>query len=250
MTRQALLTLLLAGAAALTARADAPIGAATLPLFGDSGGPPQSAAPAESSPGASGHRAGDVPAPVPAAADESALLRRRGAVSRSDSAVEPVATTSSGWVRTTLSLAAVTGLILLLAWGYRAVMTRGALGALTRPRKSVALEVLARTAITARIGVCAVRFGNRIVLIGVGGDRLSALDVISDADAASRFAAEVPGRAPAGVTAPEFAALVEDADAAVERTLAATDADQRLLRVHGAIRSAAERIRASATGTR
>ncbi|MBK8914398.1 MAG: flagellar biosynthetic protein FliO [Phycisphaerales bacterium] len=250
MKRTLMLIPLLALCTTASARADATAGAAGLPLFGDR----ESASPAKdvnARPEASStDEAGAASATARGGADETAPLRRRGTAARTNSSAEPAAVTSAGWARTTLSLAAVTGLILLLAWGYRSVMARGVLGTLTRPRKSVSLEVLARAAITPRLGVCAVRFGSRVVLIGVGGERLTALDVISDADAAARFAVEAPGRIPAAPAAADFAALVDESDAQVERVLASADADQRLLRIHGAIRSAAERIRASATGTR
>lgn len=94
-----------------------------------------------------------------------------------------------GWLRTTASLAAVIAVILLLAWGYRAI-SGGARLPLRRGRQPGALEVLARNSLSPRHALCLVRVGPRLVLIGVSPDRLTTLDVLADAEVAARLGGE------------------------------------------------------------
>ena len=218
---------------------------------------------------------GDLPAAAAEAATSAAPgaekiggnapLRRRGAGSASSAAPSGQAapSDSSSWLRTVLSLAAVTGLILLLAWGYRAVM-RGAGGAwLARPRQPAVLDVLARTAVTQRLGLCLVRVGPRMVLVGVGTDRLTALDVIDDADLTAKLAGHLAAphgaasrTAPDPAEIPDFRQmLAREADESLgapadSHAISADEPesadDVRLLRLRGQLSGALQRLRAAA----
>lgn len=114
---------------------------------------------------------------------------------------------ASNWWRTLVSLAAVVGLIALLAWGYK--LTGGLNGGtafLTGARRTQLLEVVGRTSLTPRHSVCLVRAGGRVVLVGLSGDRMSPLDVVTDSEAAKLL----------GLAAQERSG---SAQAAFERTL-------------------------------
>lgn len=100
------------------------------------------------------------------------------------------AVASTSWVRSTASLAGVVALIVLLAWGYRTFAGGGRLALAGRARRPGLIEVISRTSLSARQSLCLVRVGPRLVLVGVSGDRLSALDVIDDADLTARLAGE------------------------------------------------------------
>ncbi|MCA9244729.1 MAG: flagellar biosynthetic protein FliO, partial [Phycisphaerales bacterium] len=80
------------------------------------------------------------------------------------------------------SLVAVIGLIVLLAWGYRAVANGRGVG-LTVGGRAGLIEVVSRTSLSSRHTACLVRIGQRLVLVGVSADRVTPLDVISDPDA-------------------------------------------------------------------
>lgn len=193
----------------------------------------------------------------PARGDEP--VRRpgnRGGMSRP--AEQTAAAADTGWLRTLASLAAVTGLILLLAWGYRTVMQRAGSGRwLGRPRQADVLEVLARTAITPKLGVCLVRVGPRMVLLGVAPDRLTPLDVVHDpeltavlAGAGKRAAAEQPHAAGAPgdfrqvLQKHSVEAAAADADAGPEQ-----DVPDRLSEVRTQLGDALERLRSCARNT-
>ena len=130
----------------------------------------------------------DKPLARPAAGASSQILSRGAASS----------TSTSSWVRSTGSLAGVLGLIVLLAWGYRRVAGAGRLTLGGRARRPGLIEVISRTSLSARQSLCLVRVGPRMVLIGVSGDRLSALDVIDDADLTARLAGEQRSQDQAG----------------------------------------------------
>lgn len=129
------------------------------------------------------------PAADRAAAEGGRQLVRSPAAGRGSA---PVAAprADAGWIRTLGSLIGVVCLIFLLGWGYRVVAGGGRL-ALARGRQPELLQVVARTAVSARQSLCLVRIGPRLVLVGVGPERLTALDVIAD----SGLAAEIAGRA-------------------------------------------------------
>jgi len=87
------------------------------------------------------------------------------------------------------ALAGVVGLILLLAWGYRA-MAGGNLPLLGKARRPGLIDVVSKTPLSARQSLCLVRIGPRLVLIGQGQETLHALDVIDDADLVAKLAGE------------------------------------------------------------
>lgn len=137
----------------------------------------------------------DAPAPSGAGAADSPEaarpLLRRGAAGRSgdpskDAATAPAAARdggqAGGWLRTTLALAGVVALIVFLAWVSRRA---GGLTVLQRPG---AVQVVSRVTLAPRQTLFLVRIGTRMVLVGVSRDRLTALDVIDDADACARVA--------------------------------------------------------------
>lgn len=128
---------------------------------------------------------------APHAASEDKPLRRASAkpaaAARGDAAAAPASGVAS-WTRTLASLAAVVGLIVLLAWGYRAVSGGGL--ALARQRQPGLIEVLSRAALAPRQSVCLLRVGPRLLVVGMSGDRLTPLDAFVDADLAARLAGE------------------------------------------------------------
>ncbi len=116
-------------------------------------------------------------------------LARAGAAAGDRTIARSESRSDGGWMRTTAALAAVIVVILLLAWGYRTI-SGGARLPLRRGRQPGALEVLARSSLSPRHAICLVRVGPRLVLIGVSPDRLTALDVLADADIAARVGGE------------------------------------------------------------
>jgi flagellar biogenesis protein FliO len=126
-----------------------------------------------------------------------------------ESPVLPDKGQSSGlpWARTLGALAGVVGLIVFLAWGYRA-MAAGHLSLLGKPRRPGLIEVITKAPLSARQSLCLVRIGSRLVLIGQSHETLRALDVIDDADLVARLAGEAAGRRPDSRQA-EFHACLE-----------------------------------------
>jgi flagellar biogenesis protein FliO len=119
--------------------------------------------------------------------DEQRVVRRAGVSDVQQSAPAQRSWMSGGsWMRTVASLLGVLGLIVLLGWGYRAAI--GAPLALARSRHPGLLDVISRVGIGPRQSLCLVRFGSRLVLVGVSAERLSALDVVSDPELAARLA--------------------------------------------------------------
>ncbi len=90
----------------------------------------------------------------------------------------------SGWLRTTLSLAGVVALIVVL--GYASRKLPGA----QRGRRPGLIQVLSRTPLTARQSVYLLRVGPRLVLVGATADRLTRLDVVDDANLAAQIAGD------------------------------------------------------------
>jgi flagellar biogenesis protein FliO len=155
----------------------------------------------------------------------------------------------SGWLRTFGSLAGVVLLILLLGWGYR-VVAGGSRMSLARSRRPELLQVLARTAVSARQSLCLVRVGPRIVLVGVAPDRLTALDVITD----PATAAQLAGRAAQG----DIQSHTADFEHCLDREARAYDAapaasgeagvadDSQVGAIRRTLQAAAARLRQSA----
>ncbi len=134
------------------------------------------------------------------------LPRRRDADRPAATSAETAGSRGSPWLRTTGSLAAVVGLILLLAWGYRLVAGRGRLH--LGGRRTGLIEVVGRTTLSPRQSLCLVRLGPRLVLLGVTPDAVRALDVIQDADLTARLMGQAAQRRPDSQTA-EFARCLE-----------------------------------------
>jgi flagellar biogenesis protein FliO len=110
-------------------------------------------------------------------------------------------------IRTLGALAGVVGLIVLLAWGYRAA-AGGRLSLLRKLRRPGLIEVVSKTSLSARQSLCLVRIGPRLVLIGQSPDDLRALDVIDNADLAARLLGEA-ARERAGSSQAEFRDCLE-----------------------------------------
>jgi flagellar biogenesis protein FliO len=101
------------------------------------------------------------------------------------------------WGRTVLALAGVVGLIVLLAWGYRAI-AGGNVPLVGKARRPGVIEVISKVSLSARQSLCLVRVGTRMVLIGQSADNLRALDVIDDAELTARLSGEAARRRPDG----------------------------------------------------
>ncbi|HMQ16262.1 MAG TPA: flagellar biosynthetic protein FliO, partial [Phycisphaerae bacterium] len=156
-----------------------------------------------------------VPSPTvgaaPPAADppDSSLIRRPEPAQPVRREPGAAGRGSMSWLRTLGSLAAVVGLILLLAWGYRAA-GRGGLAAI-RARHPGVIEVVSRTPLAARQAVYLLRVGSRLVLVGQSGDRLSALHAFEDAELAARLAGDA-ARAASAAEHEAFRSRLEDAE--------------------------------------
>jgi flagellar biosynthetic protein FliO len=79
------------------------------------------------------------------------------------------------WVRTILALALVVALIFAARWALRRWG-----GAAKSPRRSDVVEVLARESLSGRQQLYLVRLGERLLLLGGGGDRLATLAEVTD----------------------------------------------------------------------
>jgi flagellar biosynthetic protein FliO len=129
-----------------------------------------------------------------AAAGESGVIRRpagRSASRGSPEAVGGESTSVMGGLRMLLPLAVVLAAIWLAARLARRVFPQaGPTGG------DGVIRVLSRQALSPRQSLCLVRLGNRVVLLGVTGERINTLVDISDAEEASALiAAAARGRA-------------------------------------------------------
>ncbi len=122
------------------------------------------------------------------ASPASQKLRRsaEGAVRRAD---EPERTggAAPSWLRSGGSLAAVVGLIALVAWGWRAM---GGAPLPLRSRRPGMIDVISRTMLSPRQSLLLVRIGPRMVLIGATPDALRCLHVIEDPDLTAQLSGE------------------------------------------------------------
>ncbi|MFQ5807416.1 MAG: FliO/MopB family protein [Phycisphaerae bacterium] len=138
---------------------------------------------------------------------ESRAVRRRAL----ERASPPLAAKSDKgerrWLRTFGALAGVVGLIVFLAWGYRA-MTGGNLPLLGKARRPGLIEVVSKTPLSPRQSLCLVRIGPRLVLIGQSQETLRALDVIDNPDLAASLVGEAAQTRPDSSQA-EFTACLE-----------------------------------------
>jgi flagellar biogenesis protein FliO len=158
------------------------------------------------------------------------------------------AASSGSWLRTIGSLAAVVALIVLLGWGYRTAAGKGqGLGG-ARPKQHGVIEVLGRTAVSARQSVCLLRVGPRLILVGSSGDRLAPLDAFENAELAARLSGDAATGRPDSRSS-DFSRSLEGAErelAQADRELDETAApeESRLSALRGALESATERLRA------
>lgn len=130
-----------------------------------------------------------------ARAQDSAVDPTTRAVRRGDSGTDsdnrPISRDNGlgGWTQTLAALAIVAGLLL----GARFLLKR--LAPATRVGRTGAVEVLARTALSARQQVILVRLGGRLLLLGSSGDGLRTLCEIADpAEAAGLLAKTTAGQ--------------------------------------------------------
>lgn len=133
---------------------------------------------------------------------EGRTLQRRTGTRSSPMTSNNAAQAQYSMARTLGALAGVVGLIVLLAWGYRAV-SGGKLTLINKTRRPGLIELVSKTSLSARQSLCLVRVGPRLVLIGQSPERLRALDVIDDPDLASRLIGEA-ARDRAGSSQAEF----------------------------------------------
>ena len=174
------------------------------------------------------------------------LVLRRSSPPRGQAPATTGRRGAAGWARTIGSLAAVVALIMLLAWGYRAV-AGGPLSLAGRGRVAGLIDVVSRTAVSPRQTLVLVRIGPRMVLLGVSPERIERLDNIDDAELVSRLAGVAQsGRAdsPSG----EFREALREQEARYAQTqvLAETDGlERRLSRTLSRIRASARRLGAA-----
>jgi flagellar biogenesis protein FliO len=138
---------------------------------------------------------------------ESRALRRESPRRTSPVADSGAEHAQYSLARTLGALAGVVGLIVLLAWGYRAVAS-GRLSVLHKLRRPGLIEVVSRTPLSARQSLYLVRIGPRLVLIGQSPDNVRTLDVIDDADLAAKLLGQA-ARARAGSSQAEFHECLE-----------------------------------------
>jgi flagellar biogenesis protein FliO len=159
----------------------------------------------------------------------------------------------SGW-RTAAALGGVVGLILLLAWGYRAVANGGGRWPRAlRGKHSALIEIISRTALSPRQALCLVRIGPRLVLLGVTPDAVRTLDVVQDADLVARLLGQTARARPDSHSA-EFASCLEREAVAAERSPErlnepAPPDDRTLAELRQRLTGTLARLRAAATKT-
>ncbi len=179
-------------------------------------------------------------AELPLTPDER-LVRRSG----SEGVAGEAATTPSVW-RTVLASVGVVALILLLAYGYRALQTSsGRVSLLARTRRPYLIEVVARAPLSGRQTLCLVRVGPRLVLTSVSPQRVDRLDVIEDPQVVAAMLGE-RGEATAASEAAFQRQLDQAAGAFEQPTSELDDAPQPTTsrRTTGAGESALQNLRA------
>lgn len=197
-------------------------------------------------------RPASVAGAAPAAVEPRPLERRAQTVTARAAGTQAPRRGSAAWLRTTVSLGGVVGLILLLAWGYRRMAAGGRLGLSLRPRRAGVVEVLSRTTLAPRQSLCLVRVGPRLVLLGCTPTSIQPLDVICDADLTARLAGQAAQQRPDSHTA-EFTRVLEsearnfEPEAAPADELAAPT-DARLNALRDTLGDTIQRVRAKLAG--
>ncbi len=156
-------------------------------------------------------------------------------------------------LRTTAALGGVVGVILLLAWGYRAVASRaGRLPLTLRNKRPALIEVVSRAALAPRQSLCLVRIGPRLVLLGVTPDAVRPLDVIHDPDLTAQLLGHAAQQRADSSTA-EFARCLEREARAYETAgdgaaETAIPEEQHLVELRQKLAGTVARLRATAVG--
>lgn len=117
-------------------------------------------------------------------------------IRRADSSAGSTKTAGPSATRVALSLAAVLGLIVLLAVAGKRFLPRGALGGVRQ--SGGAVQVLARTAISPKQRVVLLQVGRRILVVADGGANLNTLCEITDADEAAALIAQLQSEKSSG----------------------------------------------------
>lgn len=137
------------------------------------------------------------------------LARQNGhADSASGATVQPP---RAGWLRSTLALGLVIGLILLLGWGYRVTTGAGGAAALLRGRHAGLVEVITRVPLRPRQALLLVRVGPRLVLVGTSAESIRTLHTIEDEVLCARLLGQAARGQPGSSTA-EFAQVLQQAE--------------------------------------
>lgn len=180
--------------------------------------------------------------------EEQRVVNRPAGRSSSRALAARSSSPDRSWTRTVGALAAVVGLIALLAWGYRAA-TLGGVRIGGKPRRPGLIEVLSRTSLSPRQSLCLVRVGPRVILVGQSHDNLSTLDVIDDAGVAAGLAGEAMRDRPDSNVAEfqrcldrEAGNYIDQTDVADERV---TPESRRVESVRAGVLEAIDRIRRS-----
>jgi flagellar biogenesis protein FliO len=149
----------------------------------------------------------------------------------------------SGWLRTTLSLAGVVVLIVVLGYASRKLPMA------QRGRRPGLIQVLSRTPLSARQSVYLLRVGPRLVMVGATGERLTRLDVVDDPNLTAQLAGDAQRSAP-GSHSREFDQRLASeagryaADDGDETAEESAPSETRLLDVKQRLAGALERLRA------
>lgn len=183
---------------------------------------------------------------VPSPEDKPVLRSTHAVGGRAAAAHGASDSPANPWLRSSLALGGVVGLIVLLAWGYRAVTGGSGLGLVGRTRRPGMIEIISRTALAPRQSLCLVRIGPRMVLVGLSGERISTLDKIDDAEVVAQLAGETLHRQRAA-SPRRFGKLLERESAAFEPDPVAAEADRpdgpELAKVRQQLTKTIERIR-------
>jgi flagellar biogenesis protein FliO len=126
----------------------------------------------------------------PASVGEEAVLKRSAA--REEQPLKRTGDGGGGWQQTLLALAAVAALIFVA----RALLKRTGAGRSARD-VSGAVAVLGRVPMAPRHQLALVRLGERIVLVGMSPEGLSALGEVKDPAEVSRLMERIEGAKPA-----------------------------------------------------
>lgn len=164
---------------------------------------------------------------VDGAAAKKRLLTRpmAGSRARSGEATTPSGARESSWFKTTLSLAGVIALIVLLAWGYKLATGGGsALPFAFRGRHAGAIQIVGRTVLSPKQSLCLVRVGPRLLLLGLGGDGVRTLDVVDQPDIVAQILGETQRQRADSRTA-EFSACLDVESKKHEEVAVARDGD-------------------------